>query len=199
MRKTQFVLMTIALALLISATSFAQQTQASPEERKKQFAAMAARSGLPTEQHKLLTPFVGKFDQISKVALGPGDPITFHAIGTGTWIMGGRFVQVNSTSAPDEEVKGDRMHIFGFDPTANKFTLWGIETGSLTPYSATGTYDDATKTFNFDGENVGPGGAKIPFHMTFKIEANGAINQTLTLGQPPRAMEVKVTHTPVKE
>ena len=34
-------------------------------------------------------------------------------------------------SAPDEELKGERMNVYGYDPAAKKFTLWGIETFGL--------------------------------------------------------------------
>src|SRR5437763_14016846 len=102
MRLNQILLAVLAIALFGLTPAIAQDGQAPPaDQRKKQFAAMAARSGQPTEQHKLLAPFVGHFDQVSAVKMGPGEPITFHAIGTGTWIMGSRFVRLDSTSAPD--------------------------------------------------------------------------------------------------
>ena len=181
------------LALSSGGTPSVPQTEA-----KRQFAEMMEKLSAPTESHKLLEPFVGKFDQATEVKMGPGDPMRTKAVGTGVWTMGGRFVRVDSASAPDEELKGERMNVYGYDPAARKFTLWGIESFGLTAYSATGDYDAATKTFTFDGERDAPGGGKSPFRWTMKVGDGGIIAQTISTkmaGTDAMVPIVTVTHT----
>jgi len=165
---------------------------------KRQFAERMEKLSAPTESHKLLEPLVGKFDQATEVRMGPGDPMRTKAIGTGTWVMGGRFVRVDSASAADEELKGERMNVYGYDPAAKKFTLWGIESFGLTAYSATGDWDAATKTFTFDGERDAPGGGKSPFRWTLEVGDGGNITQKISVktpGSDAMVPVVTVTHS----
>jgi hypothetical protein len=191
----------LSLALVLCATPVVANQAASggaQTDAKRQFAAMMEKLSAPTESHKLLEPLVGKFDQVTEVKVGPGDPMRTKSVGTGSWVMNGRFVRVDSVSAPDEELKGERMNVYGYDPAAKKFTLWGIESFGLTAYSATGEYDAATKTFTFDGERDAPGGGKSPFRWTMKIGDGGTIAQTISVKAPggdAMVPMVTVTHT----
>jgi hypothetical protein len=174
----------VLLAFGQAAPSKAPASSESPSESKRQFATMMEKLSAPTESHKLLEPLVGSFDQTTEVRTGPGEPMRTKAVGTGTWTMGGRFVRVDSTSAPDEELKGERMNVFGYDPAAKKFTLWGIESFGLTAYSATGDWDAATKTFTYDGERDAPGGGKSPFRWTMKVGDGGTLTNTISMRMP---------------
>jgi hypothetical protein len=189
----------IALAPAALSLSLATSTpQTDPKQAKQQFAAMMEKLSAPTESHKLIEPLVGTFDQLTEVKMGPGDPMRSKSVETGTWTMGKRFVRVDSVSAPEEELKGERMNVYGYDPAAKKFTLWGIESFGLTSYSATGDYDGATKTFTFDGERDAPGGGRSPFRWTMKIGDGGTITQTISVkmtGSDTMAPVVTVTHT----
>jgi hypothetical protein len=177
----------------------AEKGPASAGDRKKQYAAAVEKSSAPTEQHKALAPLVGSFDIATEARMGPGEPMRMHGVGTGAWTMGGRFVRMDSAAAPDEEVKGERMNVFGYDPAAKKYTLWGIESGSLTAYSATGDYDAASKTLTFDGERDGPGGGKMPFRWTLKALDGGGLAQSILMkppGAPDLVEVVSVKYTP---
>jgi hypothetical protein len=191
----------LGLALILCATPVVANRAASKggqSEAKRQFAAMMEKLSAPTESHKLLEPLVGTFDQLTEVRMGQGEPMRSKSVGTGTWTMGKRFVRVDSVSAPDEELKGERMNVYGYDPAAQKFTLWGIESFGLTAYSATGDYDAATKTFTFDGERDAPGGGKSPFRWTMKVGDGGNITQTIAVkmtGSDAMTPVVTVTHT----
>jgi len=189
-------------ASLLSAHALSSQApQRSQSEMKKQFAAMASQASAPTEQHKLLAMFVGAFDQVTEVRMGPGDPMRAHSTARGEWIMGGRFVKIDSQSAPDEELKGDRITVYGYDPQARKFTLWTIDSMSSTASIAEGDYDAKTKTFTFDGEREGPGPTKAKFRWTLKLEDGGAIAQEIAMKMPGSesfAPVVTVKHTPKK-
>ncbi len=205
----------VAVVAAISWFALAQQQPAKPNAEsesststqsalKKQLTAAADQASAPTAEHKLLAPFVGEFDEITEARVGPGEPLHACSTAKGRWILGARFVGIESRSAPDEELKGERLLFYGYDPQAKKFTLVNFESSSLTATSATGEYDAATKTFTFDGERDEPGRAgapasKVPFRWTVKVEPTGVLLQQI-LVKPPGAPDyvpvVKVTHTP---
>jgi Protein of unknown function (DUF1579) len=183
--------------------SFSQSgAKSSQSEMKKQFAAAASQASAPTDEHKLLAMFVGDFDQQTEVRMGPGEPMRFHSVAQGEWIMGGRFVKIDSRSAPDEELKGDRITVYGYDPQAKKFTLWTIDSMSSTASVGEGDYDAKTKTFTFDGEREGQGATKAKFRWTLKLEDGGTVAQEIAMKMPGGESftpVVNVKHVPKKK
>src|SRR5262245_60524149 len=141
--RNQVVVRIAVGCVLLLATIASAQTQ--PSSMKKRFAEAAQAQSAPTAEHKALAPLVGDFDQQTEVRIGGGEPMKAHSIAHGQWIMDGRFVRMDSASAPDEELKGERMLVYGFDPSSKKYTLWGIETTSLSAFTAEGSYDPTTK------------------------------------------------------
>jgi hypothetical protein len=208
MKKASSVLACVcvtALAILAAAQSGSPKTQApsnAASDAKRQFMAMMDKASAPTEKHKLLGALVGDFEQATEVRMGPGEPMRTHSFSTAAWVMGKRFVRVDSASAPDEEAKGERMNVYGYDPAAKKFTLWGIESFNLASYSATGEYDEAKKEFVFDGEREDPTGAKSPFRWTMQLGEGGSILQTISMKMSASeglVPVVTVKHTPRKK
>jgi hypothetical protein len=190
------------LALFAAAQSGSSRAPAGASDAKKQFIAMMDKASAPTEKHKLLAALVGDFEQATEVRMGPGEPMRMHSFSTAAWVMGKRFVRVDSASAPDEEAKGERMNVYGYDPAAKKFTLWGIESFNLASYSATGDYDEAKKEFVFDGEREDPSGAKSPFRWTLALGSGGSILQTISMKMSATeglVPVVTVKHTPRKK
>jgi hypothetical protein len=194
----------IALALVVlvplAAHAWTQAPAKSPQsEMKKQFAD-AARASAPTPEHKALAPFVGDFDQATEVRMGPGEPMKAHSIAKGEWVMDGRFVKIDSHSAPDEELKGDRITVYGYDPVLKKYTLWTIDSMSSTASIGEGTYDPHSKTFTFDGERAGPGNSRARFRWTLKIDDAGVIAQEIAMKMGENYTPVvTVKHTPRKK
>ncbi len=152
----------------------------------------------PTEEHKALAALVGSFDQRTQVNVGQTEPMKAHSVETGRWVVGGRYVEMHSTSAPDEELKGDRTAVYGYDPTLGKYTLWNIDSGSLAATVAVGDYDAATRTFTFDREKDNPTAGRVPFRWTLTIQESGAIAQSMKVrpGGADYMEVVTVTYTP---
>jgi len=196
------VALIVAGGLALSTVARSQQVADNPQgEMKRRFGAAIEKAGAPTEQHKVLEVFVGEFDQNSEIRIGPGEPVRAHAIAKGRRIMGGRFVQIDIVPAPDEELKGERTLIYGYDPAARVYTLYNLETGSLVATTATGTYDAASKKFTFDGEqSVGMGKAQV--RWTLRLLGDEAIEQKITV-KNARAADydevVTVRYTPKKK
>jgi hypothetical protein len=181
-------LILLATKLPVNAITEPRLTFEDPQrEMKRGFAAASVKAGASVEQHKVLAAFVGEFDQRSEIRMGPGEPLKIHAIARGRLIMGGRFAQIDITAAPDEEMKGERMLIYGYDPTARIYTLYNLDTDTDVATTATGTYDAASKKFTFDGERSG----KTPFRWTLQLLADHAIEQKIAikLGQTGKFRE----------
>ncbi len=171
----------------------------SAAELKKQFVAMAAMLPGPAEQLGALAPFVGEFDQVSDIRL-PQGVIQVRSTGKGQWIMNKRFVKLESTSAPDEEIKGERLAVYGYDTDARKYTVWSVESQGNVAITATGDYDAATKTFSFEGERT-QAGQKVPYRWILRIMEGGTIAQEIAMkapGAPDYTTLVTVTQTPRK-
>ena len=197
-----FAVFAVACSIALVAIAQPPAPKQSQSEMKKKFSEMVDKSTAPTDQHKLLAPFVGSFDQASEVRMGPGDPMKTHALAKGRWIMGDRFVKVDCTSAPDEELKGDRLLIYGYDPQARKFTLLNLESMSLTALFLQGDYDAATKTFTFDGERDQPGAGKVPVRWVIKVQEGGMLAQEILMKQPGGqefAPVVTIKYTPKRK
>jgi Protein of unknown function (DUF1579) len=187
-----------ACSILLSPMIVFAQTQ--PSSMKKRFAEAAQAQSAPTAEHKALAPLVGDFDQQTEVRMGAGEPMKAHSIGHGQWIMDGRFVRVDSASAPDEELKGERLLVYGFDPSSKKYTLWGIETTSLTAFTAEGSYDPATKTFTFDGKRAQRGAGLVDFRWVIEVNDDSSLSQQILM-KPPGSNDfvpvVTIQHTPM--
>jgi hypothetical protein len=161
-------------------------------EMKRQFATLAEKSATLTAQHKLLAALTGDFDQAVEVRPGPGQSMKSHCLSTGTSLMGGLFVKIESRSAPDEELKGERLTIYGYDTVAGKFTVWSIDSGSTFAASAAGDYDPSTKTFTLEGERYGRGSDKVPYHWVVRLEDGRAFTQEIQMKPPTGGQYVSV-------
>lgn len=173
-----------------------ENTAPSQSEMKRQFAKM---DELPTEEHKRLAALVGEFDQIAEVRRGPGEPLKTHVLATGEWILGERFVRITAKTAPDEELKGERLTVYGYDARAGKYTMWTIDSSNTFAVSASGDYDAATKTFTLEGERYAQGTSKVPFRWVVRLEDGGAFTQEILI-KPPQGQDfvsvVVVKNTP---
>ncbi len=170
-------------------------------EMKKSFNTATQQVKLPKDVHDALSAFVGKFDIASEVQLAPppAEPLKAKGVSTNKWILGGLFVEATSTAAPDEELKGDRLIVYGYDMAAKKYTMWQVESGSPTAATAAGDYDAESKTFTFDGhKDMGPV-KNSPVTWTIHVDADGKLKQVISVksasGGPAREF-VKVTFTP---
>jgi hypothetical protein len=198
-RSIVVLLTTAGVVTLAALAQTPPTTRPSPSEVKKQFAAMIEKTTAPTDQHKLLAAFVGEFDVISDVQIGAGEPMKAHSLSQGQWIMGGRFVKVENKSAPDEELKGERLITYGYDPQTGKYTMCNIDSMSLTAATAQGNYDAASKTFTLDGQREQPGAGPVPFRWVLQVQESGVLVQTILM-KPAGAADfvpiVTAKHTP---
>ena len=192
MRRTYLKLIASMLVGIVTVATYAQ-TANKPSAAQIQTA--------PGEQHKVLAAFVGDFDLVAKIQVGPkAPPLTAHAVSHGEWIMGNRFVEVKSAATADEPLKGERLLIYGYDPAISKYTLLNLDSGSLVSTLATGNFDPTTQIFTFNGEKSSSSGNPIRFEWLLKIKPEGVIEQTILVGGSSGKLTeaVSVIHTPKK-
>jgi hypothetical protein len=153
--KLKAILLTVfalCIGVIFIANIFAAENK---EPSKDEMMATWMKYAQPGENHKLLEPFIGKWDAVIKWWQDPNAPVdTSKGTSECKWIMGGRYIMEDvdgfSMGMP---FKG--MSLMGYDNYQQKFlSLWidemgtGFLLGSGTAdptgkiITQTGTYDD---------------------------------------------------------
>ena len=171
--KRTTILVTTAVAGLAFLAGYAvsQEGDAGEREMKKQMMEMMAAKGQPTEAHRRMEAMVGEFDTTVAMTMGPGAPsMTAHSIAKGRWVLGGRFVEMTTEPAADEEFRMSSISYFGYDARTKKYFWWGIDSSDTYSVFAEGEYDEATKSLVLYGENFEPdAGVMMTFRTTMAL------------------------------
>jgi hypothetical protein len=159
-------------------TAAPSSAQPSADEMKKMMAEMM-ELGKPGENHKLLAELAGSWTYTMKMMMDPttGKPseskgtATRKAIFDGryfTFEVSGKFQMPGKDGKPmDMNFKG--MAIEGYDNVKKKFISSWIDNMSTMMMNAEGTYDAATKTFNFMAECEMMPGMKTKMREVLKV------------------------------
>lgn len=144
---------------LLVLLSFAALTLQAQETTKKSDAEAAMEfyreQAKPVAEHARLTELVGPWKVSTKLWFGPNtEPLTTTGTATGKMILGGRFLQLDST------LKGafaeETLSILGFDRRTNDYTLTGYDTMGTYSVTAAGKYDAAQKAVVLRGSYKQP-------------------------------------------
>lgn len=148
----------VSLAML-SMALFAAAGNAAPKDKMKKMSpeeqAMmekAMKLGAPSDAHKALEPFVGKWTNSAKFWMKPGDKAQ-ESTGTNenTWILGGRFLRQDYKGSMNGQ-PFEGLGITGYDNVRAEYqSIWldNMMTGIMV---ANGNYDAAAKSVNTAGE-----------------------------------------------
>lgn len=151
----------------------AQQPVTPPTMSRQQVAAMfteAQKSSLPGAEHDRLKELTGNWKLETTATFSPGSSVTFPGTGTTRTILGGRFVQLDTTCIDDAAgLKTEAVSIYGFDTRTKKYTLFGIDTMGTYSITAQGEYDAQQKAIFLYGDSEEPGMGKVPFRWTLKF------------------------------
>lgn len=120
--------------------------------------AEAMKLGQPSDAHKKLGAFEGRWNYVGKFWMDPAKkPVVMKGTSENTWILGGRFLQAKATG---EAVNGmpafEGMGLTGYDNVKQQYTSnWydNMSTGTMT---ATASFDDKSKTLNEKGSYFCP-------------------------------------------
>jgi hypothetical protein len=152
-------------------------TQPSEAEMMKQIMQLAR----PSENHRLLADLAGSWTFVVKRWMNPADPKAPSTESAGSAVtnetMGGRFfisefMAVIQTPGADGKMKEKEfrgLSIDGYDNGKKKFVSSWIDNTGTAIMNSEGTYDSATKTFNYSGDYEPVPGMKCKVRQVVRI------------------------------
>lgn len=185
-RTTILITTTIAGIAFLAGYAVSEEAGTDAREEKKEMVEMMAAKGQPTEAHKRLEAMVGEFETTLAMTMGPGAPsMTARSTAKGRWVLGGRFIEMTTEPAPDEEFRMSSISYFGYDARIGKYFWWGIDSSDTYSVFAEGEYDEATKSLVLYGENFEPDlGGKVPFRTTIGLGGPAAYTLDVAFEMP---------------
>lgn len=123
-----------------------------------------------TAEHKIYEMLVGEWKgAVSYHGMRGGAPPATRGKFKFESILGGRFLM--ETAQTDVANPGfEWVGIYGYNPKSKKYSAVWVDNESDNNDTATGTYDDALKTFTFNGEQDNPlGTGKSQFKWTIRF------------------------------
>lgn len=111
----------------------------------------------PGPEHELLAHLEGEWDQEVRMWMTPTaeEPLTVVGTSVGRRILGGRFLQLESSSN-FMGTRTESMNILGFDRRHEHFTQVGFDTMGTYSVAAAGPRDPETGLIEMVGEDVDP-------------------------------------------
>jgi hypothetical protein len=202
----KMMLSMMAAALLFQTNAFADNKTDSkttmPGMSQEQMAEMM-KLGSPSDAHKKLDAFVGKWDYTAKMWMDPAQkkPEVMKGSTDNNWILDGRFIQQH---AKGEAMNGmpafEGVGTTGYDNVKQVYTSSWMDNMSTGTMTATASFDDKTKTLNEKGTYSCPIAKDTkPFRATWKIEGKDAYKYiwytTDANGKEFKSMEIAYTRT----
>jgi len=128
----------------------------SAEEKADIARRVGAISGPGKEHKEILAAMEGSWDVTVKAWSTPGGkPMQFRGSSTSKRILGGMFLQQDTTSQMGGMTVSS-MSIVGFDRRSQNFTLVAFDSMGTYPVTAAGPYDPKTQTITMYGEDWDP-------------------------------------------
>lgn len=150
----------------------AQEPPAPGGPSLKQFEQMLAEKSAPVEEHRILDALAGTFKTESRIVVDPTRSFTSHGTTTASWILGKRFLKVESSFGGDNELKGESLTIYGYDTRTHKYTVLALDTFGTYWISAEGDYDKDARELRLSG-SVTEEGQTIKYRWTVKLTDAG--------------------------
>lgn len=178
--------------LFILSVSSALWVKPSPQNQQKAREAYAQAAAV-TENHKLFTYFVGRWNVTSKMWQFPGTPLTVSKnSGEVISILGGRFF-MTKFKGPMMGQPFEGLQVDGYDNLPNKFQTFWVDNSSTTFYPLSGTYDAKTKTWNATGRWADPTGGMTPVRTVTRVagpdEYFSEMSMTMPAGKEFKSLE----------
>ncbi|MCA8944375.1 MAG: DUF1579 family protein [Planctomycetes bacterium] len=85
--------------------------------------------------------------------------------------------------------------LLGWDPTKNEYASLWIDSMSATCCLTSGTYDEKTKTYSFEGSCTGPDGAPMTVEQTATCEGKDQRVLSMKFEHPQMQSTMKITYT----
>jgi hypothetical protein len=155
----------VAALLALAAAAAAQEKSTQPPAMSPEEQAAMQKMieyATPGEPHKLLAARAGTYDTKVTMWMAPGaPPVVTEGTSKYEVVMDGRYVQDTHT-ATFQGMPFSGQGLCGYDNMKKKYFSTWIDNMGTGLMMSEGTYDAATKTYTFEGENPDP--------MTGKME-----------------------------
>lgn len=164
-----------ALLSLAATTSLAAEEAPVAPSGAPDAAAMEAwaRMAAAGPQHEQLKYFEGTWDEASHFVMAPGaEPTTAKGTSVAKAILGGRYIEtVHNGDFMGQPHEG--RGLAGYDNQMGHYTQVWIDNASTALYTATGSYDAASKSYTFKGSMSDPmqPGTTMPVRNVIRIES----------------------------
>jgi hypothetical protein len=109
----------------------------------------------PSAEHELLKKLSGSWNITFKYDMGGGNFMDGKGTGSAQMILGGRFLQSESTTEA-MGMKVGSMSILGYDRRTNKYTMYAIDEMGTYAINAEGDYNHADKKLILKGSVMDP-------------------------------------------
>lgn len=173
-------------------------TSAALAQENKQSQADAVMAGYieaakPVAEHRRLMELVGPWKVTTTLWFDPAAaPQVSAGSGTGRMILGGRFLQLDTTVSG--AIPADHLTIFGFDRRTNDYTLVGFDTLGTYYITAAGKHDEARNGIVFHGSYLQPpAGTEQKYHFVWQTLSSR--EHVLTLYFAIGGKDVRVAET----
>lgn len=140
--------------MMLAAAVSAQEAMSDSALMARQMESM--KLAAPGPEHEMLAKYAGTFDMDMKFYMAPGqDPMVMKGTSTNTMILGGRFLELNSTGNMGGHPM-ESLTILGFDRRHKEFTSVGFDNHGTYWVTASGTYNEETKSIVMSGTDEDP-------------------------------------------
>ena len=149
---------TIAMFVVLASLGlWSAYSSAGDEKGQEKSAADAAQAAMmeaymklaePGEHHEHLKALAGTWKTTTKWWMGPGEPEISHGVSKNTWILGGRFLQMEFKST-SEEHPFEGFGLVGYDNIKKQHVNVWCDTMGTGATVSHGTCDDSGKVFTY--------------------------------------------------
>lgn len=182
----------LACALLATAPPALAQS-----ESDKAMLDTMVKAAAPGAEHKGLEAMAGSWAVVTKSWTGPGEPLVSKGSARHTMVLGGRYLRQDF----EGEFFGQHFEgsgLLGYDKGRKAYVMTWADTMSTDVIRMTGAYDDAKKTYTFEGPLVDPtNGQERTSRMAIRVVgANEHVMEwfdKLPDGQWVKVMEITYT------
>jgi len=161
--------------------------------------AEAMKLGAPSDAHKKLDVFAGKWNYTGKFWMEPKQkkPEIMKGVSENSWILGGRFLQAKAMGEATKDWPAyEGMGFTGYDNMKQQYTTSWMDNMSTSAMTATASFDDKSKTLNEKGSYTCPieKGEKN-YRATWKVKGKDSYVYTSYMqgkdGKEFKAMEIE--------
>jgi len=110
------------------------------------FAVNSPAADEKSDELKVLDRYIGNWD--GQITMTTPEQKTATETSTNTWEIGGKYLQVKTASKLDDS---QTMHLITYDAQKQTYRYYWFNSAGLT-FNATGSWDQAAKTFTWEGQ-----------------------------------------------